>query len=208
MVGGEDYASRPFNLATQGQRQPGSAFKPFVLATALERGIAPGSVWASKKLTVTVPGTNGKEKFVVNNYEDSYLGVREPRRRRRRFSDNSVYVQVGMKAGLRRVARDGQDARHPHAGLAQPRDDARRPEARASPPLDMAHAYSRLAAGGRLRVTGTLGTPRRTGRSASATVCACATTRPTSLDRTSASARASCPTAVAAADDARCCSPW
>ena len=41
MVGGRDYTKTPFNLATQGQRQPGSAFKPFVLATALQRGIAP-----------------------------------------------------------------------------------------------------------------------------------------------------------------------
>src|SRR5215210_4229407 len=56
MVGGEDYAAHPFNLATQGQRQPGSAFKPFVLATAIDQGISPASVWASKKLTVTVPG--------------------------------------------------------------------------------------------------------------------------------------------------------
>ena len=32
MVGGDNYATTPFNLATQGQRQPGSAFKPFVLA--------------------------------------------------------------------------------------------------------------------------------------------------------------------------------
>ena len=42
MVGGDDYNTTPFNLATQGQRQPGSAFKPFVLAEALKRGISPG----------------------------------------------------------------------------------------------------------------------------------------------------------------------
>ena len=44
MVGGRDYNERPFNLATQGQRQPGSAFKPFILATALRNGIGPGSL--------------------------------------------------------------------------------------------------------------------------------------------------------------------
>ena len=32
MVGGEDFDARPFNLATNGHRQPGSAFKPFILA--------------------------------------------------------------------------------------------------------------------------------------------------------------------------------
>ena len=43
MVGGDDYAKSSFNLATQGQRQPGSSFKPFVLAEALRQGISPGS---------------------------------------------------------------------------------------------------------------------------------------------------------------------
>jgi len=41
MVGGENFQRQPFNVATNGHRQPGSAFKPFTLVTALERGIAP-----------------------------------------------------------------------------------------------------------------------------------------------------------------------
>jgi penicillin-binding protein 1A len=155
MVGGENFASHPFNLATQGQRQPGSAFKPFVLATAIQRGISPSSVWASKKLTVTVPGTNGKEKFVVNNYEDSYLGSASLASATA-LSDNSVYVQVGMKAGLRRVARNAKElgirtpvSRNPAMTLGGLNTGVTA--------LDMAHAYSSLAEGG-LRVTGTLGT--------------------------------------------------
>ena len=46
----------PFNLATQGQRQPGSSFKPFVLAEALRQGISPSSTWASKKKVFTPQG--------------------------------------------------------------------------------------------------------------------------------------------------------
>ncbi|MGH2837023.1 MAG: transglycosylase domain-containing protein, partial [Thermoleophilaceae bacterium] len=38
MVGGENFREKPFNLATNGHRQPGSAFKPFILMTALEQG--------------------------------------------------------------------------------------------------------------------------------------------------------------------------
>jgi len=41
MYGGRSFHASQFNLAVQGERQPGSSFKPFVLATALERRIAP-----------------------------------------------------------------------------------------------------------------------------------------------------------------------
>lgn len=41
MVGGRDYATNKFNLATQGSRQPGSAFKTFVLVAAMEDGMPP-----------------------------------------------------------------------------------------------------------------------------------------------------------------------
>jgi 1A family penicillin-binding protein len=41
MYGGRDYAKNSYNYATQGKRQPGSAFKTFVLVTALEKGIPP-----------------------------------------------------------------------------------------------------------------------------------------------------------------------
>ena len=43
MIGGNNYRKSQFNLAVQGERQPGSSFKPFVLATALKQGIAPSS---------------------------------------------------------------------------------------------------------------------------------------------------------------------
>ena len=43
LVGGSDYQTTPFNRATRSHRQPGSAFKPFVYATALEQGLSPVS---------------------------------------------------------------------------------------------------------------------------------------------------------------------
>jgi 1A family penicillin-binding protein len=44
MVGGSNFATTPFNRAVRSRRQPGSAFKPFVYAAALERGLSPVSV--------------------------------------------------------------------------------------------------------------------------------------------------------------------
>jgi 1A family penicillin-binding protein len=43
LVGGRNFAESPFNRATAAKRQPGSAFKPFVFAAALEAGFSPGS---------------------------------------------------------------------------------------------------------------------------------------------------------------------
>ena len=47
MVGGSDFQDAPFNLATNGHRQPGSSFKPFTLITALEQGHSTGEVFTS-----------------------------------------------------------------------------------------------------------------------------------------------------------------
>ncbi|MDX6691018.1 MAG: penicillin-binding protein [Solirubrobacteraceae bacterium] len=154
MVGGRDYTQIPFNLATQGQRQPGSAFKPFVLATALKQGISPSSTWTSKRQTFIVPNSGGKEKFVVNNYDNNYSGV-STLERATTFSDNSVYAQVGIKTGTKRIARTAKrmGIRTPVSsnyaislgGLEQ-----------GVTPLDLAHAYETFATGG-LLVSGSLG---------------------------------------------------
>jgi penicillin-binding protein 1A len=44
MVGGTDYATTPFNRATQAERQPGSSFKLFVYLAALDEGMRPGDM--------------------------------------------------------------------------------------------------------------------------------------------------------------------
>ena len=100
MVGGRGYNESPFNLATEGERQPGSSFKAFDLAAALEDGISPDSVWTSKQKTFIVPGTAGREKFVVHNDEGAYSGS-NTLTGATAFSDNSIYAEVGLKVGTR-----------------------------------------------------------------------------------------------------------
>src|SRR4051794_491789 len=104
MVGGRDYNARPFNLATQGQRQPGSAIKPFILAEALRQGIGPGSVWPSRKRFFSVPGSKGHDKFVVNNFENRYSGS-NTLAGALTASDNAVFAAVGIEVGTKKVAR-------------------------------------------------------------------------------------------------------
>src|SRR3954452_16496053 len=155
MVGGRDYNTRPFNLATQGQRQPGSAIKPFILAEALRRGISPASVWPSRKRVFNVPG--GSEKFTVNNFENSYSGT-NTLAGGLTASDNSVYAAVGLQVGTKRVAHLARRmgirtpvSSNPAMTLGGLRQGVT--------PLDMAHAYETFATDG-LRVSGTLGSSK------------------------------------------------
>src|SRR3954451_18268713 len=150
MVGGDNYGVAPFNLATQGQRQPGSSFKPFVLAEALKKGISPSSTWQSKKLTYTL---KGGERFTVNNYDDAYAGV-TTLANATAFSDNSVFVQVGKQVGTKHVAKLARrmGVRTPiSSNLAIALGGLRQ----GVTPLDMAHAYETFATGGKL-IYGTL----------------------------------------------------
>jgi penicillin-binding protein 1A len=72
VVGGRDRVHGRFNLALQGHRQAGSAFKPFVLASALENGISPDSVWETSGWPARmVCGAPWK----VNNYEGKGGGL-------------------------------------------------------------------------------------------------------------------------------------
>ncbi len=95
MVGGPDFETKPFNLATQGHRQPGSSIKPFTLLTALEEGISPETVYESAPQEFHF-GKHGRETFVVHNDEDSYLGSCSIICATT-YSDNSIYAQLGLE---------------------------------------------------------------------------------------------------------------
>ena len=66
VVGGRDYGDSQFNRAYKAKRQPGSAFKPFVYATALEAGLTPD--------TIRVDGPVKIGNWTPENYEKEYKG--------------------------------------------------------------------------------------------------------------------------------------
>lgn len=71
MVGGRDFRTSQFNLATQSKRQPGSAFKAFLLAAAITKGISPLHVYSSNSpMEVKLPG----QDWTVSNYEGAGKG--------------------------------------------------------------------------------------------------------------------------------------
>src|SRR5439155_9463788 len=153
MVGGRSYARTPFNLAINGKRLALSAFKAFDLAGALQAGISPYSVWTSKRKIFVVPSPRGPERFVVRNDENAYSGS-NTLTAATAFSDNSIYAEVGLKVGTRRIARLAH-----RMGITTPLST--NPAMTIGgltvgvTPLDMAHAYETIAHGGR-RVSGTL----------------------------------------------------
>ena len=104
MVGGRNYHDSQYNLATQYQRQPGSAFKPFVLATALRFGISTSTGFESRPLTIDAGG----REWPVENYKDEYYGYSDLVAATT-HSDNSVYAQLSSLLGPQRVRRTAWD---------------------------------------------------------------------------------------------------
>jgi penicillin-binding protein 1A len=147
MVGGANYHKNQFNLATQGERQPGSSFKPFVLATALRDGIAPSSIFVSKPVTINADG----KLWPVKNYEGEYLGPIDLTHAIA-YSDNAVFSQLTALVGPRNVAQTA------HAlGITSPLQGYFAIGLGAEPatPLEMARAYASFADGG-ARIDGAL----------------------------------------------------
>jgi penicillin-binding protein 1A len=147
MVGGNNYRKSQFNLAVQAQRQPGSAFKPFVLAEALRQGISPATHFVSEPQLIDL----GDKHWPVANYEDSYLGNIDLETATV-HSDNAVYAQLTQLVGSTNVARMARQlgvrtklTGYYAIGLG----------AEAVNPLEMAHAYATFANGGR-RIDGSL----------------------------------------------------
>ena len=144
MASSSKYKHDQYNLAAQGHRQPGSAFKTFVLATAIKRGVNPYSTsYVSRPLDLK---TEDYGPWKVQTYDQSYGGSMNLVRATLR-SDNTVYAQLDLDLGPKSVAETAKAMGittkldgYPAEGLGG--------LTRGVSPLEMANAYATLASGG------------------------------------------------------------
>jgi penicillin-binding protein 1A len=137
-------SAQGFNFAAQARRQPGSAFKPFTLVAAIEKGMSlyKGFSASAPRMIKLDNGTYWR----VRNYEGSpsgYMNVLEATR----SSVNAVYAQMVMEVGPEKVV----DVAH-RMGITSPLDAYPSISLGALnigvTPLEMASAYATLANGG------------------------------------------------------------
>ncbi len=140
MYGGTSFRESQFNLAVQGERQAGSAFKPFVLAAALSLGVSPQTTFDSEPTVINL----GDKLWTVANYEGAYHGEIDLVKATA-LSDNAVYAKLTALVGPRNVRRIA------HAlGIRSPLDDffAIGLGVEAVNPLEMARAFATFGNGG------------------------------------------------------------
>src|SRR5439155_5360800 len=147
MYGGDNFRQSQFNLAVQGERQAGSAFKPFVLATALKQGISPATTLVSRPVSIFI----GDKYWTPHNYENAYIGPASLVTATT-VSDNSIYAQLTRLVGPANVATTARElgiTRHlnPYFAIGLGADPVS--------PMEMARAFSTFANEGR-RVDGSV----------------------------------------------------
>ena len=100
MVGGFSYISSEFNRVTQAKRQPGSAFKPFVYAAAMENGLSPNSIVLDAPF-IAEQGI-GLKDWNPENYGKKFYGP-STLRKGIEFSRNLMTVRIAKNLGLDKI---------------------------------------------------------------------------------------------------------
>jgi penicillin-binding protein 1A len=143
MIGGESFEQAKFNLATQGRRQPGSSFKPFVLAAALEEGYSPNdTINGTSPCSIKQP--RPLEDYEPGNYEGSAGGVMTLTEATAK-SVNCAYAKLGVIVGLDNVISMAKKL-----GIKSPLEEVPSLSlgSKEVTPLEMASAYGVFAADG------------------------------------------------------------
>ncbi|HET9069766.1 MAG TPA: penicillin-binding transpeptidase domain-containing protein, partial [Amaricoccus sp.] len=103
MQGGFSYQSSVFNRATQALRQPGSSFKPFVYAAALDSGYSPSTIVLDAPIEVAT----GAGIWKPENSGNTYYGP-TPMRTGLELSRNLMTVRIAQDVGMDTVAKYGE----------------------------------------------------------------------------------------------------
>jgi penicillin-binding protein 1A len=106
LVGGRDYRQSRFNRATRARRQAGSAFKPFVYATAIDFGYPPSQLISDSTLRLELPGGEVWEPRNADDEYDGFVSLRAALVR----SKNVPTIRLAREVGLDAVARTARRA--------------------------------------------------------------------------------------------------
>jgi penicillin-binding protein 1A len=141
LVGGRDPERERFDTAVDGRRQPGSAFKPFVLATSLAQGVSPRERFDPDSTTLHLPGGGSWQVSGPGGGPVSLVGATQR-------SINPVFARLILRAGPGKVVAMARALGITSDVEAVPAIALGGLEHGVSP-LEMANAYATLAAGGR-----------------------------------------------------------
>jgi penicillin-binding protein 1A len=145
MVSNADYADRKFNLAAQGQRQPGSAFKTMALTAAVRRGVDPDSTYYRSKSPLIIDNDRVGH-WEVNTFSHTSGGTMSLRKATT-ASDNVVFAQLGLDIGPEWVRETAYDMGITSELNGYPAETIGGLEIGVTP-LEMSNAYATLAGGG------------------------------------------------------------
>jgi penicillin-binding protein 1B len=145
MVGGRNYLENQFNRATDALRQPGSVFKPFVYAAAINSAydsnsqiFTAASILKDEKKIFTF----GSDTYSPNNYGDTFSNKELTLREALYKSKNVITVDLGMQLNIGRVMNLANKAGLPKVEKAYPSMALGTSEVT---PLQMATAYTIFA---------------------------------------------------------------
>ena len=134
MVGGTSYTTSQFNRAVQAERQPGSAFKPFVYLAALRQGATPWDTRIDGPITIIDPHT--EDEWTPDNFSEDHLGeisLQDSLAKSINTVAVSLAEETGRDAVIATAAEFGLTDLKPYRSLAL--------GAQAATPLQMASAY-------------------------------------------------------------------
>ncbi len=144
MVGGYSFAQSQFNRAVQANRQPGSSFKPFVYAAALDNGYTPASIILDAPFVAS--GDESTRFYRPQNYSEVFYGP-STLRRGLELSRNVMTVRLAQEMGMGPITEYGEafgiyDDLQPTLAMALGAGETRL--------IDLVGGYAAIVNGGRL----------------------------------------------------------